>query len=128
MFSTLIVRELTILKTNKSKSKASKGRTGLLQDDPEEKANVKGYEGNPSPSGELRRLVERLLVHLKENIRDTLPAHLHHDYSDEKSDYEDDCEHPAGRRVRGPAVKPDLVGLKQTSLVAARQDGDLNSE
>ena len=109
-----------LLKNNKSK--VSKDRTGLLQDDPEEKANVKGQEGNPPSSGELRRLVERLLVHLKGNIRDTFTApHLHHDYSDEKSDYEDDCEYPAGRRVRGPSIKPDLVGLKQTSLVAVTQ-------
>ena len=40
--------------------------TGLLQDDPEQKAHVKGYESDPPPPRELRGLVERLLVHLKD--------------------------------------------------------------
>ena len=46
-----------------------------------------------------------------------MKTHLHYNYSDEKSDYEDNCEYPPGRSVRGPTVKPDLVGLEQTGNV-----------
>ena len=96
------------------KSLICTNRTGLLQDDPEKKAHGKGYERNPPSPGELRGLVQCLLVYLKEEGQPKLTTHLQYNYSDEKSDYEDDCEYPPRRSVRGPTVKPDLVGLEQT--------------
>ena len=43
-----------------------KNETGLLQDDPEQKTRVKGYERNPPRLGVLRGFIERLLVHLED--------------------------------------------------------------
>ena len=48
------------------KSLICTNRTGLLQDDPEKKAHGKGYERNPPSPGELRGLVQCLLVYLKD--------------------------------------------------------------